>query len=200
MLSRIAKWTPLWLAKWIRYLMVKLMKRMRMPDDGRPIIAAAGHITEEFLLPSSFDLFNDAQFRQAAKFDQLPRSEHDRIFNELIVSAMIMALFGAALAEALIEPKDYHFWRSVHDQLIKQFEYTLREFHVDSKNARLYRDLIKLRQDEYERLGKNVWEIWGVEEREFQNLPAIGREIASWVNAVAIGTADHIKRGKLKKN
>lgn len=199
MLAFIVRWTPLWLVKRIQYLMLKIMKRLRMSDDRRPAIATARHAVEEFLLPNSFDLFNDIRFRQAAKFDQLSQSEHDRIFNELIVSAMTMALFGIARAEVLVKPGDYHFWRSVHDQLLKQFERALRDFGANQVHTKQYRELITLRYDEYEQLAKQAWDIWNTEEQEFQKLPPIGQEIASWVNAVAIGTADHIKRGKLNQ-
>ena len=196
-LLSIARWTPLWLANWIRYLMLKIMKRTRMPDDNRTIIATAKHLIEEILLPSGFEVFKDKEFRQLTKFDQLPRLEQDRIFNELIVSSMLTAIFGSARAEEIVKPEDYHFWRAVHIELPRQFEYTLREFGSESKHVRLYRDLIKMRQEEYERLGEDVWKIWDEEETKFKNMPIIGREIVSWVHAVSIGTADHIKRGKL---
>lgn len=183
----------------IRYLMLKIMKRFAQSDDGRPAIAVSNHLLEEMLLPASFDIFKDEKFRQLADFDKLPQAEHDRIFNELVAAAILLAFFGLEHSDEITKPEYFHFWRKVRDQLPKQFRRSLHQYGAASENIRQYDQLIELRYEEYNKLKNQALDVWNKEQpKGLESFPQFGRVVASWVEATAFGTADHIKRGKLK--
>ena len=180
----------------IRYLMMKLMKRLRVHDDPRPIIAASEHILHEFILPKIFETFNDAQFRELAHFKKLPRSEHDRIFNELEVSGVCIAIFYLRSVKTLVRPADYHFWQDTEWYLPKQLQQILLGYRIDSGNAKLMRELVEMRKKEYEDLLTEVHRMNQEASAEFKSAPAEVREFAAALQATAVGTVGHIRRGK----
>lgn len=183
----------------IQYFMIKIMKRVRQPDDNRPIIAASEYLINEILLPSTFKVFNDEEFREKANFSKLPRSEHDRIFNELEVVAVCLALFYIHAVEPLIKMSDYRFWNNVAEHLPKQLQHILTGYGVDSGNAKLMRELIGMRKEEYQKLADKMYEVSDEHMAEFKTLPPEMKSVAAAVQATAVGTADHIRRGKLSK-
>lgn len=184
----------------IRYLMLKIMKKLRPPGDDRPARAAASHLLEEVVLPSGFRIFGDGKFRDLVKFNSLPATEQDRIFNELETAGICLALFCLDFADALVKPEDYHFWREVKDRLPKEFEENLIKLGAEKENAHLYQNLISMRYHEYKEMTQEAIDIWNSEEprfREFQTEAA--KHSIARVHAIAISVADHIRRGKLKK-
>lgn len=185
--------------KAIRYGALKLMKKLRHKGDKRPAIATAGHILDEIVLPSVFHTFREGQFRDLANFNKLPVSEHDRIFNELEVAAICLGIFYLETAKALTRPEDFHFWRDVEEYLSKQFQRKLVEYGVDGWNAKLMHQLIDMRRKEYDELAEQVWKASDVGKQEFKDLPGYAKRISSVIQGIAIGTTDHIRRGKIKE-
>lgn len=184
-------------AKPIRYGMLKLMKRMRMPDDNRPIIATSEHLVNDYILPRTFALFRDEQFRNLASFSKLPRSEHDRIWNELVVAGITTLTLSLDAAPGFVRPEDFHFWQNVQEHAPKQFQRELMKLGVSSSNAKLMRELIAMRQNEYRDLARHTREMNESENKDFRDLSDDMRHLAAGLQAVGIGTADHMKRGKL---
>ena len=197
MLSKISSIIFYPFARPIRYGALKIMKRLRQPDDKRPSIAAADHILDEFILPSVFHTFKETQFRELANFSKLPVAEHDRIFNELEVAGIYLGIFYIETAKSL--GNDFHFWRDVEEALPKQLQRKLMGFGVDGGNAKLMRELIEMRRKEYEELAEHVWSGSNQAQTEFKQMPPEMKRLASLLQATAIGTADHIRRGKLKE-
>jgi|GEM_PF-3160580 len=183
----------------IRYGALKIMKKFRPPDDRRPVIATSDYILNEMVLPSVFYTFQEEKFRELARFKKLPVSEHDRIFNELEVAGICLAIFSLrALKLARIE--DYHFWQDTEEHLPKQFQRILIGYGVSSSNAKLMRELIDMRREEYESIAEQVWDVSTQYKPEFLSLPPEMKIFAARVQATAVGTTDHIRRGKIRKN
>lgn len=180
----------------IRYLMMKLMKRFRVHDDPRPIIAASEHILHAFILPTLFATFNDTKFRELANFKKLPRSEHDRIFNELEVSGVCISIFYLRSIKTLVRPEDYHFWQDTEWHLPKQLQQILLGYRIDSSNAKLMRELIEMRLKEYEEMLFEVHKINQEMSAEFKSAPTEVKEFAAALQVTAVGTVGHIRRGK----
>lgn len=183
----------------IQYLMIKIMKRVRRPDDNRPMIAASDYLINETLLPSIFRVFNDEEFRDKANFAKLPRAEHDRIFNELEVAGVCLALFYLQAVEPLVRLSDYRFWSGVADHLTKQLQRILMGYGVDGGNAKLMRELVAMRKDEYQKLADKMYEVSDEYSAEFKTLPPEMKTVAAAVQATAVGTTDHIRRGRMKR-
>jgi len=187
------------IAIFVRYLMLKLMKKIRQPDDDRPVIAAADQLLD-VLLPSAFEFFRDSRFRQSVDFEKQSHVEQDRIFNELQVSAMNLCLFCLEQRESIIRLDDFHFWKEVYERIPVAFEEKLLSFGVDKGNARLFKDLIGIRHEEYAGIMEANDE-WMNREDEFHAIADNRiKESMIRVHALVIGTADHIRRGKLKKD
>lgn len=198
MLSKIMVFILRPFVKPVRYGALKIMKRMRAPDDKRPAFAAADHLLDEIILPSVFNTFRERQFREAAYFNKLPVSEHDRIFNELEVAGVCLGIFYLETAKPLAGPRDFHFWRDVEEYLPKQLQRKLIGYGVDGSNAKLVRELIEMRYKEYMELAERVSGVSDIKP-EFKNLHPVMKRIASLVQGIAIGTTDHIRRGKIKE-
>ncbi len=187
--------------KMIRYGALKMMKRMRRPNDGRPVIATANHLLDELILPSAFEIFINREFRDIAGFDKLSVAEHDRIFNELEFAGVCLALFCLDFANSIARTDDYRFWLEVRQRLPQQLRRMLLGLGVDKSNADLLRKLIDMRYEEYGEMTKETRDVWNAEEPLFSRLPtAAAKHSIARVNAIAIGIALHIKRGKLKRH
>jgi hypothetical protein len=199
MLSKIMVFILRPFIKPIRYGALKIMKRLRPPDDKRPAIATADHILDEIILPSVFYTFQESKFRELARFNKLPTSEHDRIFNELEVAGVSLAIFYLGTIKPFTKPGDFHFWRDVEEFLPKQLQRKLISYGVDSSNAKLLRKLIEMRSKEYDLLAEQVWNASEDKEPEFKNLLPEMKRIASLLQGIAIGTTDHIRRGEIKE-
>ncbi|MFC1612770.1 hypothetical protein ACFL23_00370 [Patescibacteria group bacterium] len=185
--------------KGIQYLMLKIMKRLRQPDDNRPAIATAEHLLDNKLLPSAFSVFQDSQFRQATGFDKLAQVEQDRIFNELEVATMSLCLFCIEQRGAIVGNKDFHFWKEVSKKIPIQFEQKLLGHGVDKGNAKLFKDLIMIRHEEYEKIFDGSRDYFE-EQKDFKDISNKSAKNA-FVRAqsVTVGAVDHIRRGKLKQ-
>jgi len=186
-------------ARPIRYGTLKIMKKLRSLDDKRPAIAASDHILNEIVLPSVFCAFQDNKFRELAYFKKLPVSEHDRIFNELEVAGVCLAIFYLRAIKPLVKPDDYHFWQNAEEHLPKQLQKILMDYGADGSSAKLLKQLIDMRYEEYEELAKKVRDANDDKKTEFKTLPPEMKQVAAAVQATAIGTTDHIRRGKVKE-
>ena len=180
----------------VRYFALKAMKRFRQPDDLRPVIAASDHLLEDIVLPSVYMIFQDKRFRERAHFQKLPVTEHDRIFNELHVAGICLSMFCLDVAQTIVEPESFHFWIKTREHLLEQAQKLLMEFGVNGDNAKLFHQLVDERFREYERLAKEAWTIWNEEEEHFRGMPEGLKLVTSRVDAISIGTTDHILRGK----
>jgi hypothetical protein len=181
----------------IRYGALKVMKKMRPSGDQRPMIATADYALSEIVLPSVFDTFKENEFRELARFKKLPVSEHDRIFNELEVSGVCLAIYYLRFTKPLVRPGDYHFWQGVEEQLPKQLQRKLMGYGVSSSNAKLMKELIDMRYKEYERMADKIWSVNESEGQEFRTLAPEMKRLAAMMQATAVGTTDHIRRGDM---
>lgn len=181
----------------IRYGALKIMKKMRAPDDRRPIIAASDHILNEIAMPSVFRFFKEEKFRELANFKKLPVSEHDRIFNELEVASICLAVFYLRAIKSVVRPEDYHFWQDIEFHLPKQLQKTLMGYGLDGGDAKLMKQLVDMRCTEYEELSGEIWDANESNESEFKILPPEMKHFTATMQATAVGAADHIRRGKM---
>lgn len=199
MFSKILGYILYPFVKIIRYAALKLMKAKRPPGDRRPAIAAADHLLDEIVLPSVFRTFRQDGFREPANFKKLPVAEHDRIFNELEVSGICVAEFYLGQVKHFVKDGDFHFWRDVEELLSRQLQKKLTSLGVDGGNAKLMRQLINMRYREYGQLAEQIIRGGVLITPEFKNQPPEIKRSFAMMQAIAVGTADHIRRGKLEE-
>jgi len=173
------------------------MKRLRGPKDQRPIRATADYLLHKKLLPLGFKTFRDATFRDLAHFEKLPVSEHDRIFNEIIVSAICAALFSFERIKKEMKG-EYHFWQEVQQVLPERFKDSLVELGVNDDNAKLMRQLIAMRYQEYEEFLPTIAALHSAESQAFKNFSSLLKYFGAATHSMAIGTGQHITRGEIQ--
>jgi hypothetical protein len=100
----------------IRYIALKMMKRLRRPDDMRAIIAASQNLILDIALPAVNSILQNKEFHEAVKFNKLQIAEQDRIFNELLVASMCLVLNCLEVAHSIVKPESLHFWIQTHKQ------------------------------------------------------------------------------------
>ncbi len=189
----------------IRVAALKTMKRTAQPQDRRPYIAIAGHVLQDLVLPAVFKTFQGAEFQKLAGFEKLTLAEKDRIFIELEVTGIIFGGEAVRLAKYRVKEKDFHFWARVEDEYPRQLQFVLTGFGVDSANAKLFRDLVKMRAAEYEKLSERLLrsgmlfepEVKQKIEDDFSERAGGVKDLLALAQAAAFGTVDHIKRGEL---
>ena len=193
-------------ARPVRYAMLKLMKFMHNPRDRRPAIAVASHLIEEIALPSTFKFFKDVKFRELANFNKLTVSEHDRIFNELQAAAVCTTEYSLIEAKNYLKDGNFHFWSAVEEELPRQLQKVFSSFGIDSSNAKQMREFIKIRQREYENFARQTsmanvvmdQEVKNMIEKNLQNSSQIKQLLSDFL-AVAYGSVNHIRRGKIEE-
>lgn len=181
----------------IQYAALKLVKRFRKKGDQRPIIATADHIMHHIVLTLGFKTFTDAKFRKLAEFGKISIEEHDRIFNEIQVTWICLILFYIDAVKSLVPLSDWHFWQDVAKYIPKDFEDILMGYGADERNAKMMTQLIDMRYKEYEALTHAVQETNDQYGIEFKSLSWEFKRITAYMQAAAIGTTDHIRRGKI---
>jgi len=145
-------------------------------------------ITEK-IAKHAFNLFNDKYFRQLNNFEKINQVEQDRIFNEIIVSGIVLAILIFETLKDKSKNKNYNqFYLEMQMELESSYGNWLRDLGAQEEHASLFKDLIRMRLKEYQ---KNY--------HKFQ------KEVLKRVNTkfpylfiVAIGGSTHIARSKSK--
>jgi len=181
----------------IRYGALKIMKKLRVPGDRRPMIAASDYVLNMIVLPSVFQTFQEEKFRELARFKKLPVSEHDRIFNELQVAGVCLAIFYLRAVKSL-RLDEYRFWHETEESLPKQLQRMLMDYGVASSNAKLMRQLIDMRRGEYEEIAEKELEVTNFYKPEFRDSPPEIKQLGASIQATAVGATNHIRRGKME--
>lgn len=137
----------------------------------------------------AFKLFRDENFRQLNNFKEINQVEQDRIFNEIVVSGIVLTiLIFENLENKSQNKKNNQFYSEMQMELESSYGNWLRDLGSQEEHASLFKDLIKMRLKEYER-----------DYQKFQ------KEVLKHTNTqfpylfiVAIGGSTHIARSKKK--
>jgi hypothetical protein len=148
---------------------------------------------------SAFNLFRDRQYRRLAGFEGLSQTEQDRIFNELVVSYVVMIML---LLEApdLRVPADFKaYLAGLKRKIPKAHVDHLRSLGVQNIHLQDWEKLIDMRYDEYARDRHDVraaaMQIESSEKTlDMDSLSRIQMLVP--VHAVAIGCHHHVCRGE----
>ena len=149
----------------------------------------------------AFQLFCDKEFRRLVSFDNLNKVEQDRVFNELVVTHVVLVIL-------ILEAPDLRVPREFRDYLLllkekipKAHVDNLRTLGVESEHLRDWEKLIGLRYDEYAKDRHEVrsaaMQIQSSEKPlDLDDLSKIQMLVP--VQAVAIGCHHHMCRGNTK--
>lgn len=159
--------------------------------------AAAG--LAQFAGGSAFHLFRDKQFRRLAGIEQLPQTEQDRIFNELVVASVVLIMLLLEAPDLRVAGESQSYLAGLNKRIPKAHVDHLRSLGVEANHLRDWEKLIAMRYEEYARDRHDVraaaMQIESSNKRlDLDDLSKIQMLVP--VQAVAIGCHRHICRGE----
>ncbi len=149
---------------------------------------------------AAFTLFRDKKFRHLAGFDQLSQGEQDRIFNELLVGALILIMLVLEAPDLRMEDDEKRTYLADLGKCIPKAHIdSLRNLGIEAKHLRDWEKLITMRYEEYarDRHGVRAAAMQIESADKDLDMDALTKiQLCVPVQAVAIGCHDHICRGK----
>lgn len=147
----------------------------------------ARKITER-IAKTSFDLFNDKKFRSLVEFGRLVQTEQDRIFNEIIASAIALGILDlGSLGEQAKTRFAQNFYNETKVELYSCYGNWLRELGTPEEFAGIWKQLIDLRVNEYQK-----------DLKTYRKRIKDSSWLMSWIHIVTLGCLHHIRRGKTR--
>ena len=149
---------------------------------------------------AAFNFFRDEKFRELAGFARLSEEEQNRIFNELTVTNLVMALL---LLEQIAREDDgedkKNYLRALRDGLPDNFIAYLGEQGIPGELAEIWKKLIDLRRDEYaENMTVYRQELFSHGDKTMAAVAADNKLLI--FQTVVFGLYDHVVHGQVKKD
>jgi hypothetical protein len=149
----------------------------------------------------AFELYCDKGFRRQVNFDNLDKVEQDRVFNELVVTHVVLVILILEAPDLRVPREFRDYLILLKDKIPKAHVDNLRTLGVEGEYLRQWEKLIDLRYDEYAKDRHEVrsaaMEIQASEKPlDLNDLSKIQMMVP--VQAVAIGCHHHICRGNTK--
>jgi len=150
---------------------------------------------------NAFQLFRDKEFRRFVSFDIISQVEQDRIFNELVVSYIVLLLLLLEAPDLRIPREFRDYLKDLQKKIPKAYVDYLRTLGVAAEHLRDWEKLIGLRYDEYAKDRHEVraaaMQLESSEKAlDLDDLEKIQMLVP--VQTVAIGCHDHVCRGETK--
>jgi len=149
----------------------------------------------------AFQLFRDKEFRRFVSFDIISQVEQDRIFNELVVSYIVLLLLLLEAPDLRVPREFQDYLKDLNEKIPKAYVDYLRTLGVEAEHLRDWEKLIGLRYDEYAKDRHEVraaaMQLESSEKAlDLDDLEKIQMLVP--VQTVAIGCHDHVCRGETK--
>jgi len=149
----------------------------------------------------AFRLFRDKKFRKMLDFEKLEKIEQDRIFNELVVSDLVLLMITLESPDLRIPEELKEYFLLVKDELPKAHCNLLASYGIEKKYLNDWDKLIKMRYEEYNKDKLDIRKVAMDMDSKKGDLTTKGLEdiqLLLPVQTVAIGCHHHICRGKTK--
>ena len=146
---------------------------------------------------SAYQVFLHEDFRTLVQFEKQSQTEQDRMFNEFVVTALILLLFTVDDTLVRLQNKRFHFWKEVRVLAPGEFTAWLSSIGVAGQYVDIWRKLIDLRLAEYtdeRKLARKAWD------EHFAHHPdkAVLTDAAALIETLTVGSLLHIMRGQAK--
>jgi len=175
----------------MNFLLRKLFRHIPPEKEAR--------FLTEIVSGSAYQVFLDEYFRQLIKFDRQIKVEQDRIFNELVVTGLLLLISAIKDNLSKIELARQMFWQNVLEFSSKSYVEWLGELGIEKEYLEIWEKLIDLRLKEYQErqtLTRGVWaeEFFNHREDEQFNDAMVRLE------TLTVSSMLHITRGRAKRN
>ena len=149
----------------------------------------------------AFQLFRDKEFRRLANFDILSQVEQDRVFNELVVSYVVLVILVLEAPDLRVPAEFRHYLRALKEKIPTAHVDYLRTLGMETDHLRDWGRLIDLRYEEYAKDRHEVrsaaMQIESSEKAlDLDDLSKIQMLVP--VQTVSIGCHHHVCRGDTK--
>lgn len=151
----------------------------------------------DLISKSSFDFWRQSDFRDLVKFESLTQTEQDRIFNELVVTGIILAMFTVdemVSGRTNITLEKQISFSKIRKGIGEAYVQTLKDFGVQREFTRIWKKLIDLREKEYLK-DLTLANQEAIKGADFKKYPEL-RSIWARIETLVIGSLHHIRRGK----
>lgn len=148
---------------------------------------------------SAYSVFLDQNFREKVNFAKQNQTEQDRMFNELVVTALLLLISIIKDKLYLIEAERQNFWRQVLEQIPANLVGWLGNIGVPKKYQDIWHKLIDLRLNEYQERQSLTRRTWA---EEIANHPDEERlnDAMVRVETLTVSSMLHLTRGKAKRD
>lgn len=150
---------------------------------------------------NAFQIYRHPKFRELSSLESLEKIEQDRIFNELVVTNIVLLMLSLEANDLRIKEELKDYFLVVKDSLPKAHCNELATLGIEKEYLDIWNKLIKLRYEEYSRNKNEIREASMQFEAKDKELTIKDLEdIQSILPAqtTAFGCFDHICRGKTK--
>lgn len=161
--------------------MIDLQKMIFGPVS---IEKAAEKIVEK-IAHSSFRFFKDEKIREMLNFSEIDQVEQDRIFNELVVTGLSLAILITETISGLTRDERSITFEKLGNELAVQYPNWLGKLGIEKQYLDIWTKLIEMRCDEYRE-----------DFKEYRKHLPDPEKANPWVGVIAIGGLRHIRRGK----
>ncbi len=180
----------------VLFYTVNMKAPINYRKETEKMAAAVAEKIVEITSQAGFNYWEDKEFRGMVDFESLTQTEQDRMFNELMVSALILAMMK--LDEIVGNPdlarERKIVFSLVRDALPNGYLDTLRGFGIERKYIRIWKKLLDMRKKEYfEDLTLAKSET--IAAAEFKDHPEF-KEAWARIETIGICTLQHIRRGR----
>lgn len=142
----------------------------------------------EKIASESFTFFKEPRFRELINFEKISQTEQDRIFNEIVATGIALSVVMFEKLAALAPHEEIRqFYAELQLEMRSYYANWLKELGTPQKFTDLWKQLIKMRTDEYE---KDYQTHQKELERDWKKNP--------WVFVATYGGYHHLRRGKGK--
>ena len=147
---------------------------------------------------SAYELFCDEEFRRVAGVERLSQVEQDRVFNELVVTFLVLIMLLLEAPDLRVPPELRTYLAGLNKRISEAHVEHLKALGVEGDHLRDWEKLISMRYEEYARDRHEVrgaaMRIESAEKR--LDLDGLSRiQLLVPVQVVAIGCHQHICRG-----
>lgn len=147
---------------------------------------------------AAFQLFSDKKFRALTDFDLISKEEQDRIFNELVIAGLVIMMMTFEAPDLRMDEEMKQFLLTFKDSIGEGYILALKDLGIERKHLDLWRGLIKMRYEEYSKDKAEIRKAAMEMEDDLTITKLEDIQLLLPLNTVAIGTHNHICRGKTK--
>ena len=146
-------------------------------------------------------MYWDKEFQKLAKLSSLSQADQDFVFNELIAGCIALVMLSCEAPDLNVDDEMKVYFKTLRDMMPEAHVKYLQNMGLKSKHLKDWKKLINMRFEEYARDRHDVRSAAMKLQSDDSDLDLDGLasiQLMVPLQAVAIGTHDHICRGKTK--